>query len=93
VMDEFSKISSMAHGFSELSYKETFSQTRILNPNSGNESEGKSENKESLFDKIIDVINKLGEASESIGKVLDLIEIITGKGKSKDSSSGSEVGA
>lgn len=92
VMDEFSKISSMAHGFSELSYKETFSQTRILNPNSGNESEGKSENKESLFDKIIDVINKLGEASESIGKVLDLIEIITGKGKSKDSSSGSEVG-
>ncbi|KMQ69943.1 hypothetical protein ACM39_02575 [Chryseobacterium sp. FH2] len=91
-MNEFSKISSMAQGFSELSYKEIFSQTRILNSNSGNTSEEKREDKESLFDKIIDVINKLGEASESIGKVLDLIERIIGKGKNKGSSSGSEGG-
>ncbi|MFP3591807.1 hypothetical protein [Chryseobacterium sp. SIMBA_038] len=90
-MNEFSKISSMAQNFSELSYKETISQSaKILRPTS----EEKGEEKEqSLFDKIIDVINKLGEASESIGKVLDLIERITGKRKDKDSSSGSGGGA
>ncbi|SMC75389.1 hypothetical protein [Chryseobacterium sp. YR221] len=88
-MNEFSKISSMAQNFSELSYKETLTQsTKIGRPNSA---EGKGEDKEeSVFGKIIEVVTKLGEVSEAIGNVWDLIERFTGKGR--DSASGSGGG-
>ncbi|MET3536675.1 phage tail protein [Chryseobacterium limigenitum] len=85
-MNEFSKISSMAQNFSELSYKETVSQsTRILKPNSGEEEESQEK---SFFEKTIDVINKVGEVAESLGNIFDFIEKIRGKGNDSESGSG-----
>ena len=86
-MNEFSKISSMAQGLSEMSYKETITESgKISRPDSSGDTEKDTDQPESLFDKIIEVINKLGEASESIGKILDLMERLTGKGKDKEAS-------